>query len=179
MTPTHLQSKVKIIFLWGFMASGKTTLGKELAIRLGFAFQDLDAAIEEMEMMKVSEIFSRKGEVYFRQLEHETLKQVISLSDKVVVSTGGGTPCHFNNADLMNKAGITVYLKVSSKSLKQRLNEKQVNVRPLIKNHSWEDILELYQQREFYYKSAHLVVSNDHHRADALEDILKQLQLSV
>lgn len=176
MTANHLHSETSRIFLWGFMGSGKTTLGKELANRLGFRFLDLDSLMEEREKMKVAEIFSQNGEQYFRKLEHETLKQTFTLSENIVVSTGGGTPCYFNNADLMNEAGISVYLRVTPKSIKKRLSEVQIDSRPMIKNLPWTKIMELYQKRQSCYESAQIIVSNNNHWAYALQFILKRIQ---
>lgn len=102
-----------LIFLIGFMGSGKTTLGKPLAARLGYRFIDLDKAIEEGEGSTVGEIFAVRGEAHFRTLEHKYLQNIVSHGGDLVVSTGGGTPCFGGNMELMNASGVTVYFKLS------------------------------------------------------------------
>lgn len=104
------------IFLIGYMGSGKSTAGKKLAAELGYAFIDLDHFLEKEYQQTIPEIFAARGEAEFRNMEHNTLKKVLEKSD-VVISAGGGTPCYFNNMELMNNNGITIYLKMSVDAL--------------------------------------------------------------
>ena len=90
-----------IIFLLGFMGSGKSTLGKRLAKKMSWEFLDMDKVLEEQEGMTVTQIFQEKGEAYFREAETQFL-QGLDPSMNRIVATGGGAPCHTNNMDLMN-----------------------------------------------------------------------------
>jgi shikimate kinase len=101
-----------LIFLIGFMGSGKTSIGKKLAKKMKYAFLDLDQEIEKQENLSISEIFEIHGEDYFRVLEKKVLVDLTQLSN-TVVSCGGGTPCHYNNIELINNAGISIYLQLS------------------------------------------------------------------
>ena len=120
------------IFLIGYMASGKSSTGKTLAAQLGYEFIDLDKFIEQEYKMTIPEIFSAKGEKEFRAMEHNALKKVIEKG-KTVVACGGGTPCYYGNMELMNNNGTTVYLKMSTDSLVNRLLSAKEK-RPLIAN---------------------------------------------
>jgi len=108
------------IFLTGYMGAGKTTLGKALAERMGLAFTDLDAFIENRYHQTVRRIFASFGETVFREMERKALHEISEFED-IVISTGGGTPCFFDNMQLMNERGITVYLKVSIEELARRV----------------------------------------------------------
>jgi len=149
------------IFLVGFMGSGKSSLGRKLAHRLGFSFIDLDKMIEEKEGRSISEIFENKGENSFREIEHECLKQTLLVED-AVISTGGGTPCFFNNMDLINQNGISVYIKFNSGMLASRLS-KDKGKRPLLKHSDnkkdFQDHIEkLLSKREKYYLQSQLIL---------------------
>jgi len=147
------------IYLIGYMGCGKTTVGRRLAEKLDFQFVDVDLFIENRQRKTVSEIFAEKGEETFRMLEHKTLEE-LSLFENVVISTGGGAPCFHNNMELMNKSGLTVYLKVTPKELINRLKNGQ-NKRPLLKGKTTDEMLsfvtENVNKRSFYYTQAALV----------------------
>ena len=102
----------KRIFLIGFMGSGKSTLGSGLARKIGYDFVDMDRMIEETSGMTVPGIFSEYGEEVFRKWEHDILIELCQYED-VVVSTGGGAPCHGEMISLMNNHGATTYIKLS------------------------------------------------------------------
>ena len=144
-----------MIFLVGFMGSGKTTLGKRLARLLGYAFVDLDKVIEERAGVSVSRYFRDHGEDAFRQLERECLQAGLPAR-KTVVATGGGAPCYFDNMDWMNRHGVTVYLMLSPKALASRLKGSQD--RPLIAGMSGAELIAYIEgklaERESYYKKA-------------------------
>ena len=108
------------IFLTGYMGAGKTTLGKALARELHIPFIDLDWYIEERFHKTVGELFSERGEASFRELEKNMLHEVGEFED-VVISTGGGAPCFFDNMEYMNRVGTTVFLDVDPKVLFSRL----------------------------------------------------------
>lgn len=122
-----------LIFLIGFMGCGKTTLGRKLASRLGYEFMDLDDILEAKVGMTIAEYFSAFGEDAFRKLESEVLKQT-EYPENAVVSTGGGLPCFFDNMDWMNAHGKTVYIKLSPKTLANRL-ENEKDQRPVLRDH--------------------------------------------
>ncbi|HEY0897299.1 MAG TPA: shikimate kinase [Sphingobacteriaceae bacterium] len=144
-----------IIFLVGFMGSGKTTLGKRLSRLLGYAFVDLDKVIESRAGATIPQYFQQHGEGAFRQLERECLQRGLP-SGNAVVATGGGAPCYFDNMDWMNRHGVTVYLMLSPKALASRL--KGSAERPLISGKSGPELVafieEKLAERESYYKKA-------------------------
>ncbi len=146
------------IFLIGFMGSGKTTLGKALARKLGVDFIDLDLYIEARYHKTVREIFSESGEEKFRQIEKTLLYEVADF-ENVVIAAGGGTPCFFDNIDYMNAHGICVYLKASTEELCKRLICGRES-RPLLRGKSDEELRLFIDQtvarRETYYTRATL-----------------------
>ena len=99
------------IFLTGYMGSGKTTLGRALAAEMGIPFIDLDHYIEKRYCKTIAQLFAEKGEEGFREVERRMLHEVGEFED-VIISTGGGTPCFFDNIEYMNAQGTTVYLDV-------------------------------------------------------------------
>lgn len=167
------------------MGCGKSAIGKQLTDQLGFDFIDLDLLIERKQQLSISEIFQIEGEDKFRELEHNCLKDVsttLNMNNKnTIISTGGGTPCFYDNIELMNKSGITIYLQMSIEALVNRLrNEK--NVRPLIKGLTDEKLNDYIQenlkQREEYYLLARYTV-NAEDQKDVLEDcvfVINKLQ---
>lgn len=106
------------------MASGKTTFGEALAEKLGIDFIDLDNFIEKTQGKKISDIFRENGEEHFRKLEKECLEKVTGGNEDCVVACGGGTPCFFDNMDILNNTGITVFLETSTPVLISRLQEE-------------------------------------------------------
>lgn len=149
-----------IIFLIGFMGSGKSTTGKRLARRLGYTFLDTDSQIVEQFGMSVNEIFDRMGEEKFRECEVRLLNELIRRKN-MVVSTGGGLPCHGDNMDVINRHGISIYLKVSPSALYQRLYTRR-HKRPLIRDLSDAELKTFIEQkiaeREPFYSRARFVV---------------------
>lgn len=131
--------KNHLIYIIGFMGSGKTTAGKKLASLLGWSFIDLDKKIEEYEGKTIPEIFSEKGEDYFRVIESRILRELKSQTE-TIISTGGGAPCYGDNMDTMLQSGLTIYLKLTPSQLKTRLSESKGD-RPLIKDLDHEKLL--------------------------------------
>lgn len=159
----HQASK---IFLIGFMGSGKSTAGRKLASQLNWSFIDLDEKIQKMEGMKIPDIFSLKGEPYFRKLETQALDE-LKLETNAVISTGGGTPCFGDNMDFMLSSGLTVYIRMTPVSLKKRL-EGSAEGRPLLKEIDRKDLQKYITaklaEREKWYSRAEIiidVVNND------------------
>ena len=143
----------KPVFLVGYMGSGKTTTGKKLAKNIGYFFFDLDNEIEKLAGKTIPQIFADEGEDAFRLLEHSML---VSLSNRknVVVSTGGGAPCYFDNMALMKKTGVTVYINMKPESLANRLLNAKVK-RPVIEGISEKELplfiaSHLAKRKEFY-----------------------------
>lgn len=149
-----------IIYLVGFMGSGKSTLGRRLAARAGWTFMDLDTMIEQEEGMTVPRIFKEKGEAYFRELESKVLRDTEGMKD-VVIACGGGTPCHGDNMDFMNSAGLSIYLKLTAKALFERLHNAKVT-RPLLEGMSADEmkvyIEQKLEEREKWYLRSKMVV---------------------
>lgn len=148
------------IILVGYMGSGKTTIGRQLAMALGISFYDLDWYIEMRFHRTVAQIFAERGEEGFREIERNMLHEVAEFED-VVLSCGGGTPCFFDNMDYLNRMGQTVYLKASPEVLAAHLKMGKVE-RPLIKGKSDEELLAYIRQslqtREpFYNKAKHIL----------------------
>ncbi|MGC8823845.1 MAG: shikimate kinase [Bacteroidales bacterium] len=170
------------IFVLGFMGNGKTTVGRKLAGRIGYQFIDLDEEIVNETGLTVEEIFFQYGEQYFRQKEHEELLRV-SKTDNTVIAVGGGTPCFFDNMTIMNREGITIYLKLSEEEILQRilaLPTEAIQSRPLIANKSEEElktfIREALKKREPFYNQAKIVIKNHHNELEkTIENILAQL----
>lgn len=164
-----------LIFLIGFMGSGKTTLGRPLAHRLGYGFVDLDKMIEEKAEATVSEIFAARGEEGFRALERACLEEVIAGGGDVVVSTGGGTPCFYDNMKAMNAGGVTVYLKLAPAALADRLAGAKT-CRPLVAGKSPEELVRYISEtlavREVYYGEANVVVANPSRDVGRIIEIL-------
>lgn len=157
------------------MGAGKTTLGRALAKELGIQFIDLDSYIEERLCKSIAQIFAEKGEDGFREIERRMLHEVGDFED-VVISTGGGTPCFFDNIEYMNRQGATVFLDVPVERLFIRLSIARKK-RPLIMNKSDEElrsfIAEQLVKREPHYSKA-----KQKFVADQLEDV-KQIEASV
>ena len=147
------------IFLIGYMGSGKTTVGKLLAERLDYSFVDMDTRIEEKYFKTVSQIFADLGEEQFRLLEQKCLHEV-SEFENVVIATGGGAPCFFDNMDYMNRRGLTVYFKLSVEQLAERLEHSRANKRPLLADRKGDElrafIADGLAKRESFYNQAQL-----------------------
>ena len=155
------------IVLIGYMGSGKTTIGNLLSSILKTPFYDLDAFIEKKEQQSISDIFSLKGELYFRKKETTYLKELLKKEEKLIIALGGGTPCFSNNLDLLHiKPDIlTIYLKTTYKTLATRLFDEK-NQRPLIAHIStYEDLQDFIKkhlfERSFYYSQSNYTINTD------------------
>lgn len=150
---------MKRIFLIGYMGAGKTTVGRKLAKEMNLSFIDLDLYIEGRFHRSIRQLFAERGEEAFRDIEKRILHEVAEFED-VLVSTGGGTPCFFDNIDFMNTAGTTIYLKVSVKELASRL-ESCKQTRPVLKNRSGEELKSFIQEnlntRTPFYEKAKII----------------------
>ena len=143
-------------------SSGKSTLGRQLAKRLDYQFIDMDDLIVNQEISTISEIFKYKGEDYFRQVESKILKG-IKPNQKLVVATGGGVPCFFDNMDFIKANGTSIFLNVQPEDLLKRIQKSEVNNRPLIDKKKSNEILlnelkERYEYRLKFYEQADIQI---------------------
>lgn len=152
------------IYLIGYMGSGKSTVGRELAKELNLQFIDLDNYIEERNFKTIPEIFAESGEEGFRKVEQRALHEVSEFED-VVVSTGGGAPCFFDNMELIKRTGISVYLNGTPRILAERLMQSKTE-RPLIKGKSEAELIEFIREtlekRNSWYKQADFEIGFDY-----------------
>lgn len=167
------------IFLVGYMGCGKSTIGRKIADLLGMSFVDLDKYIEERYFKSVPAIFAEVGESGFRIKERTALLEVIQFED-VVIGTGGGAPCFFDNMEVMNKNGITVYIAPDTEVLASRLL-KSKNERPLIVGKSKEALIDfineaLCSRAPFYEQSKIIIRGNNNLDPQLVIDSIKQLE---
>ncbi|GGZ93934.1 shikimate kinase [Algibacter mikhailovii] len=171
------------IVLIGYMASGKTSVGKLLAKKLNYRFIDLDDFIEEKEGATIKEIFNSKGEIYFRKKETQYLKELLQANEEnTVLSLGGGAPCFGENMDEVLKAkhAISIYLKGTVPFLANKLVQKR-SKRPLISHiDNVEDMSEfvgkhLFERMPFYSKAEKHVVIDHKSKPEIVEDMVSIL----
>jgi shikimate kinase len=167
------------IYLIGYMGSGKSSIGKKLASRLGYSFVDLDSVIEEGQQETVAEIFVQKGEDAFRNLERVALHKTFKM-ENIVVSTGGGTPVFFDNMLILNKNGLCIYLKATADVLISRLQRNR-HLRPLIASLSLENLQffvkkQLEERSVFYEKSEMHIEAKDLTPAILYSQVLRWIE---
>ncbi|WP_333809916.1 shikimate kinase [Flavobacterium sp.] len=155
---------MKIVLL-GYMGCGKSVVGAFLAKKLQFSFYDLDQEIEKATKQSITVLFQSKGEIYFRKIENEILKQFLAKEENFVLSLGGGTPCYYDNHELLQQNEVfSIYLKASVDTLVNRLI-KEKNQRPLLHNQdevSLKDFINKHLfDRNFYYHQATKTVNVD------------------
>lgn len=162
----------KRVFLVGFMGSGKTTIGKLLAKKLKIPFFDIDTEIELREGLTIPQIFSLKGEPYFRQLEFEVLKNIVSQNEEFVIATGGGLGANPEAMDYMKKQGVVIWLDLDFEKFKKRTS-KDIN-RPLLKLNE-KELFALFQKRKEIYKKAHFHIESQRSPEETVKKILEVL----
>ena len=169
------------IVLIGYMASGKSKIGVEIAKMLNYTFQDLDNVIEKGEDKTIKEIFTDSGELYFRKKEKAYLDLLVKKSSNTIISLGGGTPCYYDTMEklLANKDLKTVYLNVSIAVLVNRLNNEK-SKRPLISHIKTDELLMEFIgkhlfERASYYNMSEVKINANGKVEDIIEDILLQL----
>lgn len=165
------------IFLIGYMAAGKTTLGRAIAKMSGKQFLDLDFYIEQRFRKSVAEIFAERGEAEFRRMEAAMLREIGEFED-VVISCGGGTPCFGDNMEYMNSRGITFFLDASIPVLTKRIIAGGAK-RPITAKYSPEELpgfieSHLSQRLPFYKKAKHTIEA-DH--LESRQDISKTTKI--
>jgi shikimate kinase len=170
---------MKIIVL-GYMASGKSTIGKEISKKLELNFIDLDAYISEREKTSISEIFKTKGEIYFRKMESIYLKELLNFEEDFVLSLGGGTPCYANNMELIHSSKAkSIYMQASIPTLASRLIEEK-SKRPLVSDLENDKISEFVAkhlfERRFFYEQASLTLNTEN---KSIAEIVSEINLAL
>ncbi|MCK9202884.1 MAG: shikimate kinase [Bacteroidales bacterium] len=168
------------IYLVGYMASGKSNLGRDLAGMLDFRFIDLDLLFEERFRIAISDFFEKYGEAQFRLLERKLLHETAALDD-AVIATGGGTPCFSDNMDFINQSGISLYLHWEFPVLMDRL-KKARKKRPVLKAILMEDREEAVRrhldQRMVFYRQARIAIEGSRLNIADLADRIKALRMN-
>ena len=152
-----------IIYLTGFMGSGKSVVAKELRRALSFPMLDMDEEIERREKRSISEIFAAEGEGYFREVETAVLRD-LSGRDILIIACGGGVILREENRRIMKESGTTVYLSAKPETIYSRVF--QSTTRPLLRGKkSVEEIREMMEERRPYYEAvADLIQGCSYHR---------------
>jgi shikimate kinase len=162
------------------MASGKSNLGQILAEKLGYGFVDLDYLFEERFRIGVLDFFEKYDEKGFRRIEQSLLHESTGMDD-TVISTGGGTPCFFDNMEVIKKAGLSVYLRWDVPPLVARLMQVK-RKRPLLKDIPSREmearVTEQLQEREIFYRQADIIFEAENPDIDDLvEQVRRRLSL--
>lgn len=165
------------VILIGYMGSGKSVIGQKLAAELQIPAMELDDLIEKKAQVPIKTIFSDKGELYFRKLEHELFLECIRADGPFVLSTGGGTPCYYNHHEWLRSEGcISIYLKASVAILSERVSADRRN-RPLLANLPDNELEEYIAKhlfdRNYYYHQATFTVTVD---AKAVPEIVSEIR---
>ena len=173
----------KLIYLAGFMGSGKSTIGPILANTLGYQFVDVDRQIEQERGKSVTSIFNEEGEAAFRAFEHSILEKVCDL-DQVVVALGGGTVAYEENFQLLRSSGVIVYLQLSPEAAVRRMRNK--TDRPMLKDEKGNSLLpdaleqriaSLLSVREEFYNRADIIIPTEQHDVGrTVDDLVRRLR---
>jgi len=150
-----------ILFLVGYAGSGKSTIARRIARRLGLRVVDTDKCVEEQVGASISDIFLYEGEEYFRRSERRVVEELTADAD-LIVATGGGLPTWSDNMKLLNRRGLTIYLRRSPEQILSRLSAYGREKRPMFRGKSDEELLrfmhEQLAQREAYYAASKIIV---------------------
>lgn len=164
------------------MGSGKTVVGTELSKIFKVPFIDLDDQITKVEQRSINTIFDENGELYFRKIEHDCLKNILKSSMPRIISLGGGTPCYYNTIKILNTMVRidTVFLRTSINNLVKRLS-KNTSQRPILKNFNTNRTLRdyigkhLFERNEFYNKSKFIIDTNN----KSIDQVVNQIILTL
>ncbi len=163
------------VFLVGFMGSGKSIFGARLAEKLDYSFVDLEDYIEDIYSSPIKDIYSLKGEPYFRKIERQSLLELIE-QENIVISAGATTPCFMENMELMNEKGLTIYIRQGTNCLYNRLNRGK-KFRPLIEGMSHFQLIEYLEtslaKRKPFYEQAKYNILGKNLRTIRLLEIVK------
>jgi shikimate kinase len=164
------------VFLLGLPGSGKTTLGRKLATALQLPFIDLDKEIEKTEGKQIREIFAEKKENYFRKLESAELRKWCNKPDDFVMATGGGAPCFFDNINIINQSGKSIFLDVPASEIVRRMSQVPIEKRPLLaaggKDGLKDSIEFMRSNRLAYYRQASITLTGLSITAQQMVDAL-------
>ncbi len=165
------------IFLTGMMGSGKSFWAKKIASSGNMLFIDLDKYIEDKLFMSIGKIFKEKGETYFRIIENKYLNEIITTYENIILATGGGTPCFYDNMNQMKKSGRVIYLKTDIDELVKRIIHS-AEMRPLINQSDTrilktelEDILS--SRKSIYEQSDIIIDMNQVDESNFAENFIK------
>ena len=157
------------------MGSGKSRTGGELAVKMDWRFTDMDDLFEEKYRITVLDFFEKYDENSFRNIERKLLHETI-LEDNMIIATGGGTPCFFDNMDFINNNGTSIYLKPDISLLVNRLRIVRKK-RPLLKNVKLENLVDYIRQqlaeRELFYSKAHFTIEGSNISAENIINLIK------
>lgn len=164
------------IFLIGFMGSGKSTLGRALGRATGMQFIDLDTYIEQRYHANIRDIFASRGEDGFRDLERRMLREVSEFED-VIVACGGGTPCFFDNMEVMNASGTAILLSATHETLLRRLKAGRRR-RPLITSMTDGELSvfigeALDKRMKYYSKASHTFPADRLESAEQIDETVR------
>lgn len=161
------------------MGSGKSTVGKELARRLGWSYIDLDELITDRSGLSIPEIFRRYGEGVFRQLESSALMSTTEM-DKAIIATGGGAPCFNDNIDILTANGTSIFLHGSIDTIVKRI-QADTSVRPIVEEKNDEKLRQFIEEhlagRMTYYNQANHTIDIDQSVDAIVDGILEQTSL--
>ena len=163
------------------MGSGKSHISKILSEKINFKLIDLDKEISRRNKLTIPEIFEKKGEIYFRKLERETLEEILASEENVILSLGGGTPVYYNNMEIINLNSKSFFLRASIGTLTERIS-KQKDKRPLIAKISDEDLPEfiakhLFERNEYYGKAQFNINTDNKTPEEIMNEIIEKLYL--
>ena len=170
------------IVLLGYMGCGKTKIGKSLSENLNLKFVDLDHEIESIYSKNITHLFENFGEVRFREIEREVLIKTLNKNDAFVLSLGGGTPCYFDNMEIIHKkTNYSFYINLNSKVLAERLYIRKSS-RPLISSiKSKQEMLNfvnkhLLERNLFYMRAKHIINCDDRDVKKISQSIIEILE---
>lgn len=163
---------MKNIILVGFMGTGKSTVGRRLAKRIGYRFVDTDFAIEEVTGLTVEQIFAKHGVKRFRG-EEALLVSKLANKEKLVVATGGGLVMDHHNVEKLRANGVLICLQAAAETICKRVKNKRT--RPLLaKGDLREKVHRLLEERKLAYAAADFVVNTDHYEPEQIVNIIFQ-----
>lgn len=169
------------IYLIGYMAAGKTTVGQLLAQMLGWRFVDLDEAFREIHGLSTADYIRQKGIEDFRIKEKYVLEDVADMApfDNVIYATGGGYPCYEDNMDCLNELGTSIYIRWTAEDLVRRLMLTDLSDRPVLQGRTEDELLRFVapqlQARQPYYEQANYIIDAPGFCPEADEQIAKEI----
>ncbi len=156
------------------MGSGKSLISSKLNSIKKIEKIDLDFEISKELGNSIPEIFEKRGELFFRKKEKEILERIFSLKEECILSLGGGTPCYYDNMEVINENSISIYLRAKVDTLMKRLIEDKIHCRPLINRIPDEQLPEFIGQhlfeRNHFYNQAKIIIDTDNLTAEEIAD---------